>query len=204
MLNEKILSRRTALRWTTALLAALLLVVYGCASEETDQTYTAAPERDTMQAAPGMEAPEASVEEREAPNVTFATLDGETFTLEERRGEVLLINFWATWCAPCRKEIPDLVEMQEELGPRGFTVIGVSEDQEGAEVVDPFVEEFDINYPIVIDDGAIAEAFGGVMGLPTTFVVDAEGMIVDRKLGLFSVDEMRARLEEMLDEADAS
>lgn len=184
---------------------AVLLVAFGCASEDTDQTYTAAPERDTMQAAPEVEAPGmAPMEEREAPNVTFATLDGETFTLEERRGEVLLINFWATWCAPCRKEIPDLVEMQEELGPRGFTIIGVSEDMEGAEVVRPFAEDFEINYPLVVDDGSIAEAFGGVLGLPTTFVVDAEGMIVDRKLGLFPVDEMRTRLEELLDEADAS
>lgn len=135
-----------------------------------------------------------------APDVTLETMDGEAIALANRPGEVLVVNFWATWCAPCRKEIPDLIDLQDELGPRGLTVIGVSFDQEGAEVVEPFLEEYAINYPIVLDpDASLDEAFGGIYGLPMTYVVGPDGQIRYRVLGLFPVDEMRSKLVAMLD-----
>ena len=140
------------------------------------------------------------------PDVTVKTLEGTEIDLGEQTGSVLLVNFWATWCPPCREEIPDLVALQEELGPQGFTILGVSTDQEGAEAVRPFVDEYNINYPIVVDTTrALQESsLGPVYGLPTTFVVDADGMVVQRIMGMFPVEAMKPDLKRMLAEAGSS
>ncbi len=135
-----------------------------------------------------------------APDVTLTTLDGDEIALRQEDG-VLLINFWATWCAPYRAEIPDLIELQDALGAQGLTIVGISEDLQGEEVVRPFLKSHPVNYPIVIDqDGDLAEAFGGVLGLPTTFVVAPGGRIVNRTLGIFPIEQMKPRLKELLAE----
>lgn len=133
---------------------------------------------------------------RQVPDVSVTTLDGETLHLARRTGEVLVVNFWATWCPPCRVEIPDLISLHEELHGAGLTVLGIAVD-EGEEVVQPFVEEQGINYPIVVDDGRIADAFGGVYGLPTTYVINPDGEVIHRTIGLFPIDEIRPQLEAM-------
>src|ERR1700680_3095172 len=115
-----------------------------------------------------------------APEVHFKDLDGKDTSLADYNGKVVLVNFWATWCDPCREEIPELIDMQQKYGPRGFTVLGVAMDEEGKSVVAPFVarERFDVggqkltmNYPIVIGTDAIADKFGGLLGYPTSFLI---------------------------------
>lgn len=140
------------------------------------------------------------------PDVTVETLDGQTIDLGAQSGTVLLVNFWATWCPPCREEIPDLVALQKELGPQGFTILGVSTDQEGAEAVRPFVDEYDINYPIVVDTTRSLQesSLGPVYGLPTTFVVNADGQVVQRVMGMFPVEAMKPTLQKLLTEAGSS
>lgn len=134
------------------------------------------------------------------PQVTLETMRGDTIALAERPGEILLVNFWATWCAPCREEIPDLVALQEEFGPEGLTVIGVSFDRQGAEVVKPFLSEYAVNYPIVLDpEATLDQPFGGIYGLPMTFVVGPEGRIRYRVLGRFPTAEMRPKLAALLE-----
>ncbi|GIV60916.1 TlpA family protein disulfide reductase [Rhodocaloribacter litoris] len=133
-----------------------------------------------------------------APDFTLKTLDGQTFRLSDHRGKVVLINFWATWCGPCVIETPELVALYNDLKGRGLMIVGVSLDEEGFEVVRPFAEEFDVTYPLVVDDGAVAEAYGGIYGLPTTFVLDREGKIRHRFIGLFPTGEMRPEIEKML------
>ena len=192
-------------RWLlTALLTGLLLIV-GCSSDEP------APINATSQAPPS-NAPRSisdliqSPDDPEpAPDVTLQTMNGESIALADRPGEVLLVNFWATWCAPCRKEIPDLVDLQEELGPAGLTVIGVSLDQQGEEAVTPFLDTYTgdeaVNYPIVLDpQGEVEQAFGGVYGLPMTYVVGPDGRVHHRVLGLFPVDDMRPKLTALLED----
>ena len=135
----------------------------------------------------------------EAPPLRVATLSGDTFELDAHRGEVVLVNFWATWCAPCVVEMPDLVEMQRDFADRGFTVLGVSVDEGNEEAVRTFVSDMGINYPIAIDL-EVGDAFGGVYGLPTTFVIDRSGRIVHRVIGLFPTESMRPEIEKLLQE----
>lgn len=197
------------LRWLLiAFLTSTLAFAPGCSSDDGTPPETAtAPAEPSASASGGLPAAQKiqSPEDPEpAPDVTLETMDGETIALANRPGEVLLVNFWATWCAPCRKEIPDLVDLQNEFGPAGLTVIGVSLDQQGEEAVRPFLGDYSINYPIVLDpEGAIEQAFGGVYGLPMTYVVGPDGRIRHRVLGLFPTEEMRPKLAALL-RGDAS
>lgn len=161
------------------------------------------------------EAPQTSAEAKSGPNyqtdpvpapdVTMTTLDGQEINLAQQDGKVVLVNFWATWCAPCRKEIPDLIDLYDEHKSDGLMVVGIALDKEGAEVVKPFVEKEKVNYPIVIDTSKTIESqFDAMYGLPTTYVVNSEGKIVRRILGIFPVEKMEPKLEEMLQSGDAA
>lgn len=133
-----------------------------------------------------------------APDVVLPTLAGDSLRLAELRGRVVLVNFWATWCAPCRVEIPDLAALHTELADEGLTVVGVALEEDGPTVVAPFVAEHAIPYPIALDDGTAAGAFGGVLGLPTTFIIAPDGRVVRRLLGIFRPEEMRPLLDALL------
>src|ERR1700737_182548 len=118
-----------------------------------------------------------------APVVHFKDLDGKDASLDDYKGKVVLVNFWATWCDPCRVEIPWLIEMQQKYSARGFTVLGVAMDEEGRSVVAPFVEKerFDVNggksqmnYPIVVGGDAAADKFGGLLGYPTSILISRD------------------------------
>ncbi|MFZ5774053.1 MAG: TlpA disulfide reductase family protein [Thermodesulfobacteriota bacterium] len=106
--------------------------------------------------------------------------DGTTIDSNSYQGQALLVNFFATWCPPCRQEIPSLVSLQKEYGPKGFTVIGISTDQGGSSLVAKFAKKMEINYPVVMSDSATPTAFGGILGIPTSFLVNKEGNVVKR------------------------
>jgi len=117
-----------------------------------------------------------------APDVTFTSLDGNPIRLRDYQGQVLVVDFWATWCGPCRLEIPHLIALQEQYGKRGFQVIGVAvSDRE--EQVRLFSEQVGINYPTAMGTDAAVEAFGGFSAIPTTFVVAPDGSIAARLTG---------------------
>lgn len=119
------------------------------------------------------------------PDFTVKAIDGQLIRLGDLRGKVVLINFWATWCPPCRAEIPDLIQLQRKYKDR-LVVLGVSEDDDGPEVVKRFATEHKINYPIVMSTPEISRAFPGVSSLPTTFLLDRQGLVVQRHLGLLA------------------
>ena len=142
-----------------------------------------------------------------APEVTFKDLDGKDVPLSSYRGKVVLVNFWATWCDPCYVEIPWLIEMQQKYADKGFTVLGVSMDDEGKKDVAPFLakERFNVNgqklpmnYPIVIGNDDIADKFGGLLGYPTSFLISRDGKIVKKVQGLVSYDEIAKAIESQL------
>jgi len=117
-------------------------------------------------------------------NLTLPGLDGTDVTLAQYKGKVVLVNFWATWCQPCRKEIPWLIEFNEKYGPQGFVVLGVAMDDEGKKVVEPWVknQRFDVNgqseamnYKIVLGNDNIADKFGNLIGLPTSYLYGRDG-----------------------------
>jgi thiol-disulfide isomerase/thioredoxin len=141
------------------------------------------------------------------PELTLKNLDGKDLSLAQYKGKVVLVNFWATWCEPCQVEIPWLIEMQQKYAARGFTVLGIAMDEEGASVVTPWVnkERFDVNgsksqmnYPIVIGDDAAADKFGGLLGYPTSVLISRDGKVIKRITGIISYDEISKSIESQL------
>jgi cytochrome c biogenesis protein CcmG, thiol:disulfide interchange protein DsbE len=118
-----------------------------------------------------------------APAVTVRDLDGREVSTSSLRGKVVLINFWATWCPPCRAEIPDLVALQEKYRDR-LQIIGISEDEASPQVVKAFVAEHKMNYPVVMTTPELERMFPGVGALPTSFIVDRESRVVQKHVGM--------------------
>lgn len=178
------------------LLIGLLLAGAACSSPDADSGEAAAAPADNVATVPS---PLTATNLGDAPDFVLPTLAGDSLRLSDLRGQTVLLNFWATWCAPCLEEIPELIALHDELSPHGFTVVGISIDPEGADLVGPFSEDLGITYPLPLDtDGSVAEAYGGVWALPTTYVIDAEGQITQRVIGLFPVAEMTPTFREMV------
>jgi thiol-disulfide isomerase/thioredoxin len=118
-----------------------------------------------------------------APAFSLSSLDGKPLTLESYKGKVILLNFWATWCGPCRAEIPDLVELQNKYKDH-LQILGLVVDDDDQDAIKSFVSEFGINYPVAIASDEIRLHYGGIAALPTSFVLDAEGRIVQKHEGL--------------------
>lgn len=118
-----------------------------------------------------------------APSWELADLEDKTVRSTDFKGKVVVLDFWATWCPPCRAEIPDFIALQKKYTSQGLTVIGVSVDQASLKTVKAFAEKNGINYPVVLADNKIADSFGGIDGLPTTFIIDRKGNIVKQHLG---------------------
>jgi peroxiredoxin len=118
-----------------------------------------------------------------APAWTLKDLNGTPVSMAQFKGKVVVVDFWATWCPPCRAEIPGYIEMVRKHGKDGLVIVGISLDQGGPEVVKPFAAKTGINYQLVMGDDAVVAAFGGVEGIPTTFLIDRAGIIRDRKVG---------------------
>jgi thiol-disulfide isomerase/thioredoxin len=118
-----------------------------------------------------------------APEFKLTALDGKPVTLAASRGKVILLNFWATWCGPCRAEIPDLVALQNKYKDR-LQVIGLVIDDEDQDAIEKFAGEFGINYPVALASTDIRMQYGGIGALPTSFVLDGEGRVVQKHEGL--------------------
>jgi thiol-disulfide isomerase/thioredoxin len=121
-----------------------------------------------------------------APDFTLDSLDGKAVTLSSLHGQAVLLNFWATWCGPCKVEMPWFVELQKEYGPQGLQIVGVAMDDASKEEIGKFVKEMGVNYPILIGQESVGQQYGGVNVLPTTFFLDRDGKIVAREFGLQS------------------
>ncbi|MBN1806555.1 MAG: TlpA family protein disulfide reductase [Sedimentisphaerales bacterium] len=135
-----------------------------------------------------------------APNFTLKDINGNNISLADYRGKVVILDFWATWCPPCIKEIPDFVELYEQYKDKGFAMIGISLDQAGVDVVKEFAQRFKINYPIVMNDGRVNETYGGITSIPTTFVIDSMGNIRKRYVGYIQKAVFEADIKTLLAE----
>ena len=121
-----------------------------------------------------------------APDFELQSLEGKDVKLSDFRGKAVLLNFWATYCGPCKIEMPWFVELQKEYGPQGFQIVGVAVDDASTEDIAKFAREMGVNYPILLGKESVAQSYGGVGVLPTTFFVDREGKITAREFGLQS------------------
>jgi thiol-disulfide isomerase/thioredoxin len=151
--------------------------------------------------------PAASGPRPDEPAVTFKDLQGQDLPLASLKGKVVIVNFWATWCEPCRVEIPWMIGFQQKYADKGFTILGVAMDDEGKSVVAPYVQstQFDVNghsmtmnYPIVLGNDDIARKFGGLLGFPTTIVISRDGKIQKRFIGLADEAELDKEIKALL------
>lgn len=168
-----------------AMALVLAVVLAGCQKNETEVAEAKAkPAAQTRGAEPAQTETTGIDVGGTMPAYTATSLDGSKFDLAARRDKVVLLNLWATWCGPCRFEIPELQSLHAKYGPRGFEVVGVSLDEGGAEVVKPFVEEQKMTYPVVLDpDGVLADILAASV-LPTSALVDRNGKVVWKHIGI--------------------
>jgi cytochrome c biogenesis protein CcmG, thiol:disulfide interchange protein DsbE len=132
-----------------------------------------------------------------APDFTRADVNGKHIQLSKYRGKLVLLNFWASWCEPCREEMPLFSKWQRELGARGLQLIGVSMDDDAREV-HKFLAAYPVTYPVVMGDARFAEHFGGVLGLPLSYLIDAQGLVVARYQGEVDLQKLEVQLMEQL------
>jgi cytochrome c biogenesis protein CcmG/thiol:disulfide interchange protein DsbE len=139
-----------------------------------------------------------------APDFTLKDSMGRPVKLSDFKGKVVLLNFWATWCGPCKIEIPWLIEFEQQYKEQGLVVLGVSMDEEGWEVVKPYVEKSKINYRVLIGDDMTAQLYGGVDSLPTSFMLDRQGRIASTHTGLVSKSIFENDIKTLLSPAPAT
>jgi peroxiredoxin len=161
---------------------AALLVLSGCSNSKTVKAASVRP----------------NSERKLAPDFELKDANGHTVKLSDYRGKVVLLDFWATWCGPCKIEIPWFQEFERQNKDKGFAVIGVAMDDEGWEVVKPFAQHVGINYRLVIGSDTIAESYGGIEALPTTFLIDREGRIASVHVGLSAKRDFEDGIKELL------
>jgi cytochrome c biogenesis protein CcmG/thiol:disulfide interchange protein DsbE len=125
--------------------------------------------------------------------------DGKMVRIADYEGNVVLINFWATWCVPCKEEIPWLIDFERKYKDQGFTVIGISLDESGWEAVKAYVQKMGMNYPVVIGDARTAYKYGNVKALPATFLVDKQRRVAAIHFGLLSRKKTEEEIRKLLE-----
>jgi thiol-disulfide isomerase/thioredoxin len=132
-----------------------------------------------------------------APAFSLTDITGQPLKLADFRGKVVVLDFWATWCGPCRIEIPGFIEMQKRYGTQGFSMIGISMDDSPEPVVD-FYKELQMNYPVAVGNGRMGELYGGIPGLPTTFLIGRDGRIYAKHVGATDPAVFETEIKELL------
>ena len=139
-----------------------------------------------------------SAKRNTAPDFVLTDADGRKVKLSDYKGKVVLLNFWATWCGPCKLEIPWFVEFEKTFKDKGFAVLGVSMDEEGWEIVKPYIQQKQVNYRMMVATEEVAQKYGGVEALPTTFIIDRQGKIASTHVGLVGKKDYENEIAQLL------
>src|SRR6266850_7819263 len=139
-----------------------------------------------------------------APDFSLESLDGKNMRLSDLRGKAVLLNFWATWCGPCKIEMPWFVDLQNQYGSQGLQIVGVAMDDASKEDIGKFAKDMGVNYPILIGKEAVGDQYGGIPGLPETFLIARDGKIVDKIIGLRGKAEIEDAIKEALNTRPAA
>ncbi len=167
-----------------------MLALGGCSSSKSVKAAGSAPTK-------------AEKDRKAAPEFELKDADGKTVRLSDYKGKVVLLDFWASWCGPCKIEIPWFIDFERKYKDKGFAVIGVSMDEEGWQAVKPFVSELAINYRILQGNDSIAQLYGGVDALPTTFLIDRDGKIAETHAGLTGRDDFEDGIKKLVAKSSA-
>lgn len=135
---------------------------------------------------------------RTAPDFDLASLDGKRVKLSDFRGKAVLLNFWATWCSPCKQEMPWFVDLQKKYGSEGLVVVGVAMDDSEASKIAQFASEMGVNYPVLLGTERVSEEYGNVQYLPTSFYIDRDGKFVGKGVGLLGRKEVEDNIQKAL------
>ena len=139
-----------------------------------------------------------------APDFSLESLDGKTTRLSDFRGKAVLLNFWATWCGPCKIEMPWFVDFQKQYGSQGLQIVGVAMDDASKEDIGKFAKDMGVNYPILIGKESVGDQYGGIPGLPESFLIARDGKIVDKIIGLRGKAEIEDAIKEALNTRPAA
>jgi thiol-disulfide isomerase/thioredoxin len=149
-------------------------------------------------------APPAITKSGPAPDFTLQSLDGKSMRLSDFRGKAVLLNFWATWCGPCKIEMPWFIELQKQYQAQGLQIVGVAMDDSSKEDIARFAQEMGVNYPVLIGKEAVGDAYGGVPALPESFFIGRDGKIVDKIIGLKGKSEIEDSIKKALNTEPAN
>jgi peroxiredoxin len=134
-----------------------------------------------------------------APDFALTSLDGKTtIRLSDYRGKAVLLNFWATWCVPCKIEMPWFVELQNQYGGQGLQIVGVAMDEDSPEEIAKFAKDMGVNYPIAVGKESVGDAYGGVQFLPATFYIGRDGKVIGKAFGLKGKHEIQEDIKKAL------
>jgi peroxiredoxin len=183
----------------SCLILILMLIISGCRKKESESTQKTEVETEVNSAKPVADTTPSKTGGNPAPAFTLQDLNGKTVSLADFKGKVVILDFWATWCPPCIKEIPDFIELYERYKDKGFEMLGISLDQAGISVVQSFAQKNKINYPIMMTDGQVHNAYGGITSIPTTFVIDPAGNIRKKYVGYVEKAVFEADIKKLLE-----
>jgi peroxiredoxin len=139
-----------------------------------------------------------------APDFSLDSLDGKPTRLSDFRGKAVLLNFWATWCGPCKIEMPWFVDLQNQYAAQGFQIVGVAMDDASKEDIAKFAKDMGVNYPILIGKESVGDQYGGVPALPESFLIGRDGKIVDKMIGLHGKAEIEEAIKKTIDTKPAA
>ena len=138
-----------------------------------------------------------------APAFTLVNLEGKKVSLSDYKGRPVIVNFWATWCAPCKLEMPWFQEFRNKYSGQGFEILGIAEDEAPKDEIEKTAKKINVSYPILLTDGKVAPAYGGVDQLPTSFYIDRKGVVVTQTIGLATKDEVEANIKKLVSSSAA-